>query len=50
MHTKSDIMAVIDMFISDDKEKSTLETAWEDTSGSDLRIEFPYGFLYQVEV
>ncbi len=29
------------MFTSDDKVKSTLETVWEETSGSDLRIELP---------
>ena len=39
--TKSGIDAVTGMFVSDDKTKSTLETLWEETSGSDLRIELP---------
>lgn len=39
--TKSGITAVTGMFTSDDKVKSTLETVWEETSGSDLRIELP---------
>jgi len=39
--TKSGIAAVTGMFTSDEKVKSTLETVWEETSGSDLRIELP---------
>lgn len=39
--TKSSIAAVTGMFTSDDKVNSTLETVWEETSGSDLRIELP---------
>lgn len=39
--TKSGIAAVTGMFTSDDKVKSTLENVWEETSGSDLKIELP---------
>ena len=39
--TKSSIAAVTGMFTSNDKVKSALETVWEETSGSDLRIELP---------
>lgn len=39
--TKSGIAAVTGLFTSDEKVKSTLESVWEETSGSDLRIELP---------
>ena len=38
---KSGMSAITGMLTSDDKVKSTLEGVWEETSGSDLKIELP---------
>lgn len=39
--TKGGLATVTGLFTSNEKVKSTLETMWEETSGSDLRIELP---------
>ena len=39
--TKGGLATITGIFTSNEKVKSTLETMWEETSGSDLRIELP---------